>query len=77
MEVNKLASESDKKIILLYVLDILKDFTDENHLLTYSDIITKLDIIYGVSPNIKSIARNIETLTEYGYKIVKKGKYGC
>lgn len=77
MEVNRLASESDKKIVLLYVLDILKDFTDENHLLTYSDIITKLDIIYGVSPNIKSIARNIETLTEYGYKIVKKGKYGC
>lgn len=72
-----MASESDKKIVLLYVLDILKDFTDENHLLTYSDIITKLDIIYGVSPNIKSIARNIETLTEYGYKIVKKGKYGC
>lgn len=72
-----MASDSDKKIILLYVLDILKDFTDEQHLLTYSDIISKLDIIYGIRPNIKSIARNIETLSEYGYQINKCGKNGC
>lgn len=72
-----MAQDSDKKIVLLYVLDILQDFTDEDHLLTYSDIITKLDIAYGITPNIKSIARNIETLSEYGYEIVKKGKNGC
>ncbi len=72
-----MAQDSDKKIVLLYVLDVLKNFTDENHLLTYSDILTKLDIQYGITPNIKSIARNIETLSEYGYEIVKKGRMGC
>lgn len=72
-----MAQDSDKKIVLLYVLDVLKDFTDEDHLLTYADIITKLDIQYGITPNIKSIARNIDTLVEYGYEIVKKGKNGC
>ncbi len=72
-----MASDSDKKIVLLYVFDILKDFTDDKHLLTYSEIVSKLDIIYGVRPNIKSIARNIDTLTEYGYDIRKKGKCGC
>lgn len=66
-----MAQESDKKIVLLYVLEILRDYSDEEHLLTYSDIVTKLDILYGISPNIKSIARNIDTLIEYGYDIVK------
>jgi len=72
-----MASESDKKIILLYVYDILKDYTDSKHLLTYTDIISKLDILYGVKPNIKSIARNIETLIQYGIDIQRKNKSGC
>lgn len=72
-----MALESDKKIILLYVYNILKDFTDSKHLLTYSEIISKLEIIYGIRPNIKSIARNIDTLIEYGYDIEKKNKSGC
>lgn len=69
--------DSDKKIVLLYVLDILKDYTDDKHLMTYSDIVSKLEILYGIRPNVKSIARNIETLTEYGYKIEKVRNNGC
>ncbi len=72
-----MAQDSDKKIVLLYILDILKDYTDEDHLIKYSEIVKKFEIIYGITPNAKSIARNIETLVEYGYEIVKKGKKGC
>lgn len=72
-----MASDSDKKIVLLYVYNILKDYTDSKHLLTYSEIISKLAIAYGIHPNIKSIARNIDTLIEYGYDIQKKTKMGC
>lgn len=72
-----MALESDKKIVLLYVYEILKDFSDKEHLLTYSDIISKLNIIYGISPNVKSIARNVDTLIEFGYDVVKIRNNGC
>lgn len=72
-----MASDSDKKIVLLYVLDVLKDYTDDKHLMTYTEIVSKLDILYGIRPNVKSIARNIDTLIEYGYKIEKVRKNGC
>ena len=36
----------DKKMALLYVLDILKKFSDKNHYLTQKDIIKKLHDIY-------------------------------
>lgn len=72
-----MATDSDKKIVLLYVLDILNEYTDNQHLMTYTDIVTKLNILYGIQPNVKSIARNIDTLIDYGYKIEKVRKNGC
>ena len=36
----------DKKIIVFHVLEILKKYTDENHLLNYSAILDKLSTIY-------------------------------
>ena len=72
-----MALDSDKKIILLYVLDVLKEYTDNQHMMTYNDIVTKLNILYGIQPNVKSIARNIDTLIDYGYKIEKVRKNGC
>ena len=29
----------DKKMAMLYILDIMKEYSDENHLLTHKDII--------------------------------------
>ena len=72
-----MAVESDKKIVLLYVLDILKDYTDSDHLLTLAQIQGKLQSIYGVSSNIKSVTRNIDTLIDYGFKIGKHRRKGC
>lgn len=67
---------NDKKGSLLYVLDILKEYTDEKHLLTYSMIAEKLSMIYSVEIERKTIASSIDILIDHGYNIVKCGKNG-
>ena len=43
---------TDKKLAILYLLDILKKYTDEKHSLTYAEIDTKLQNEYGIKlPN--------------------------
>lgn len=69
--------ENSKKIVLLWVLDILREYSDENHLLTYNDIKERLIQKHNVNPNVKSIASNIETLEAYGYEVIKVGNKGC
>ena len=67
---------SDKKSSLLYILQILKENTDENHLMTYQMIVDKLYDNYGVVIERKTIASNIDILDDFGYDIVKCGKNG-
>ena len=67
----------DKKLSLLYILDILKKYTDENHSLTYSEIDLKLNEEYGIKLDNKTIAKYINLLIEYGIDIRKKGNNGC
>lgn len=67
---------SEKKSGLFYMLEVLKEYTDENHLMTYSMIAEKLEMLYGVTIERKTIASNIDVLTEQGFDIVKCGKNG-
>ena len=67
---------NNKKVILLYILDILKEYSDKNHLLTQKEILEKLKIIYNVDVDRKMIAYNIDTLIDYGYDIIKGSKGG-
>lgn len=69
--------ENDKKIIVFKVLDVLKEYSDSNHLLTYNQIIDKLESFYGIKPNVKTIAGCIDTLIKAGYEIEKEGQKGC
>lgn len=66
----------DKKSSVLYVLDILKKYTDKDHLLTYSSIAEKLLNFYDIELNRKTIARDIDILIDKGYDIVKRGNLG-
>ena len=66
----------NKKVILLYILDILKEYSNKDYLLTQKDIINKLKLIYDISVDRKMIAYNIEILIDYGYDIVKGSKGG-
>lgn len=66
----------DKKASLLYVLKVIEEYTDENHLMTYQMIGEKLYSRYGVDIERKTIASSIDILAEHGYDIVKCGKNG-
>ena len=67
----------DKRIVILYVYDILKKYTDEKHSLTYSEIGEKLQQEYNVNPDPKTISRIVGSLTNYGCDIIKRGNNGC
>lgn len=67
---------NNKKLSILYVLEILKEYSDENHLLTQKDIIDKIYNLYGMECERKAIGSNIDSLIDFGYDIIK-GKNGC
>lgn len=66
----------NKKMAMFYILDILKEYSDKNHLLTQKDIINKLHNIYLVDIERKTISSTIELLIDYGYDIVKGSNGG-
>ena len=63
---------SDKKLAILYLLDILKEYTDEKHSLTYAEINHKFQTKYGIDLDAKTIAKYITLLQDYGCDIKKK-----
>ncbi len=67
---------SGKKGGLLFLLKLLRENTDKNHLLKYSDIVEKMYSLYGIEIERKTVASHIDVLTEHGYDIVKCGKNG-
>lgn len=67
-----MARAANQKLKLLYLLDILREETDENHALTVPEIIDKLDAA-GISAERKAIYNDIEALCDYGYAIERSG----
>ncbi len=64
-----------KKVIILYVLDILKKYSAEEHPISQEAIANYLNDI-GIPCDRKTVGRNIGYLTDYGYKIVKVSNKG-
>ena len=61
--------ESGKKIIILYILNILRKYTDANHPMTQQQIVEKLLSDYGMEVNRSTVKRNIEDLIDAEYDI--------
>ena len=61
--------ESGKKIIILYILQILREYTDAGHTMTQQQIAEKLRSEYGLDVNRSTVKRNISDLIEAGYNI--------
>ncbi len=61
---------SNQKLKPLYVLDILKKYSDEEHPLNATDIVAHLEG-FGVSAERKSVYGDIAALEDYGWDIVK------
>ena len=59
------------KLRLLYILEILSKYSDEDHLLNSSEIKEILEKEHGVSSDRKTIYECLKNLEEYGYDIVK------
>ncbi len=65
-----MAKKSNQKLKLLYVLDILKNKSDEQHPLNAADILKELEAL-GVEAERKSIYDDIFALELYGLDIIK------
>ena len=65
-----MASGASQKLKLLHIVDILKEYSDEEHPISAAFIISKLGS-YGISAERKAIYDDIECLIEYGFDILK------
>ena len=72
-----MAYSGNKKLSIIYILEILKEFSDEKHPLTQNDILKKLYNQYGMECERKSVGANIDNLIDAGYDIVKCEGGGC
>ncbi|MBQ3494920.1 MAG: WYL domain-containing protein [Clostridia bacterium] len=68
--------DSSKKLSIIYILEILREYSNENHPLTQDEILNKIYNIYGMECERKSIGANIDLLIDLGYDIIKLKK-GC
>lgn len=58
-----------EKAITICLLEVLQEYSDENHILSMGEIISKINAIYGLSPDRRTIYSAFETLIELGYDV--------
>ena len=58
-----------EKAITICLLEILREYSDENHILSMGEIVSKIDGRYGMKPDRRTIYSALETLIELGYDI--------
>ncbi len=66
----------NKKASILLILKVLEEYSDEDHFLTQQDIINKIDEIYGIELERKSVAFSLSLLQELDYDINKSPRGG-
>ncbi len=66
----------NKKASILLILKVLEEYSDEDHFLTQQDIINKVDELYGIELERKSVAFSISLLQELDYDINKSPRGG-
>ena len=59
----------NKKMLNMLILEILREYTDENHSLTQQEIVKLLKQNYDMECDRRSVKSNIESLKELGYDI--------
>ncbi len=68
-----MAKGSNQKLKILYILDYLTQYTDEENMVTVKDIISYLEK-NGISAERKSIYSDIEELSLYGVDIISENR---
>ena len=64
----------NKKMLNMLILDVLEQYSDEDHHLTQQEIIRHLRAQYGMECDRRSVKNNIDALKEMGYDIVTNNK---
>ena len=64
-----------KKMLNILILNILKEYSDENHRLTQQEIIRLLKTQYDMECDRRSVKSNILSLKEMGYEISMEDGY--
>ena len=59
----------NKKMLNMLILEILKEYSDQDHHLTQQEIIKLLQLNYGMECDRRSVKANILSLKELGYEI--------
>lgn len=57
------------RAVSICLLEIFKEYSDDNHILQMNEIIKKLKNIYGISPDRRTIYSSVELLKQLGYDI--------
>ena len=65
----------NKKMLNMLILDVLKEYSDENHKLTQQEIIRLLKLNYDMECDRRSVKNNILCLKELGYDIAMDNGY--
>jgi predicted DNA-binding transcriptional regulator YafY len=65
----------NKKMLNMLILDILREYSDENHKLTQQEILRLLKSNYDMECDRRSVKNNILYLKELGYDISMDGGY--
>lgn len=66
----------NKKASILLILKVLQEYSDEDHFLTQQDIIEKVNQLYGIELERKSVAFSLSLLQELDYDINKSPRGG-
>ena len=67
--------ELAKRMLNFLILDILKEYSDEDHRLTQQEILRLLKLNYDVECNRRSVKSNVEALKAFGYEIDMEDGY--
>lgn len=62
-------TKQPKKVLILYILEILKKYTDEDHRLSQKEIAEILKTEYNMMTDRKAVKRNLMNLIDCGYPI--------
>lgn len=68
-----MAGAQNTKLKLLYLIEIFKKYTDDEHVLSTGKIADILESKYGITAERKALYKDISILEEYGYDIIHTG----
>ena len=67
----------DRILACYYIMEVLKQYTDDKHYLSYAEISDKIKEKYNADIDPKTIGKYTNSLQEFGMDIAKKRNVGC